>query len=188
MTIPTNPLPYDPVNGCHTIKINNKTRSTDLHPTHLSFSPPSLPRNPKFITSKNHPITLMHPSSPHPLNSHIHWSSSYSPTLPNPIHHCRSLSPANILNNLHPSTIMSSKATQATLHTKAALHTKLPTIQTLCHQLPPKPQYPQQNLGKVIPMPAWTKWNDHIQCIQPINLLSPSTPFCNQISPLNSTS
>jgi len=74
---------------------------------------------------------------------------------------------------------MSSKATQTTHHTKAAHHTKPPITTLLCHQSPPKPQHPQQNVEKVLPMQAWTQSNVPIPCIKSIQ---PTLPFYNDLT------
>jgi len=91
--IPTNKLPSGPDNGCHTIKISNKTRSNSKHPNHLFLSPLSPPRNPKSTTSKYQPPILTRRSSLHPSKLHNHCSSGYSSTLPNPVQHSKSFPP-----------------------------------------------------------------------------------------------
>jgi len=82
---------------------------------------------------------------------------------------------------MSPTATQAAIQTKATLHTVAALQTNSPITQTPCHQLPPKPQYPQQKPGKVIPKQDWPKWNDHVQCLPPIqSTVLPLLPAMNK--------
>ena len=88
MTVPTNPLPYESVNGCNTIKSDHATKSTSMmYPTHISFPSLSPSRNPHCSISKNQSINPIHSSTIHPLKH----SPSYSMAQPNSICHCQSL-------------------------------------------------------------------------------------------------
>jgi len=177
MTIPSNSLPYNPASSRHTIKTNNKTRSTGTRPTHLPSHSLSLSRHPQCSIHHNHPINnSTHPSSLHPSNSYTYHSPSHAPTMLNPTCQYQSLNPANKLNNLNPSSTTTSTATQTTaLPTVTAIHPEPSTTPLLYHQSPPKPQNTQQNLGKVPTMPVWTTRNDHVLCTDTVhsNLLPP---------------
>jgi len=170
MTIPSNSLFYDPASSRHTIKTDNKTRSTGTHPTHLPSHSLSPSRHPQCSIRNNHPINNTHPSSLHPSNSYTYRSPSHASTTLNPTCQCQSLDQADKLNNVNPSSTTTSTVTQTTaLPTVTAIHPDPSTTPLLYHQSPPKPQNTQQNLGKVPTMPVWTTQNDHVLCTDTIH-------------------
>jgi len=66
MTKPTNPLPYNSVDGRYTIKTDTATKRTGTHPAPTSFPALAPSRNPNCSTSKNHPI-IHHTHSSAPI-------------------------------------------------------------------------------------------------------------------------
>ena len=75
---------------------------------------------------------------------------------------------------------MSFKSTQTTCHTKAAPHTEPPITMILCHQLPPKPQHPQQNVDNVLPTPNRTQQNVPSPGIKSIQPTLPYSDFATE--------